>query len=210
MAFELAIERRRLDGTTPCAGVKGPKFEPRERALDAIDLQKLLAWLPTSALSSNVYNALVFQLLTGTRSGEVVHAEWSEIDLAEALWKQPKSKTKNKREHRVMLPLQSVPCYARVRACVRASMFARSIRPTTIVLCCRKRSDLRRSRRAWRLSASRIEFPGHGGYRHAMAHLEDAERGFARKIYASERRSLAANSVSNNVASVENCNRTPP
>ena len=144
MAFELAIERRRLDGPNPCAGVKGRKYEPRERALDASELQKLLAWLPTSALPANVHGALLLQLLTGTRSGEVVNAEWTEIDLAEALWTQPKSKTKNKREHRVMLPLQAVPCYAGVRA----SMFAGSIRPTTIVRCCRKRSDLRSTRRA--------------------------------------------------------------
>jgi integrase len=50
----------------------------------------------------------LLQLLTSTRSGEVVNAEWSEIDLQAGVWRQPGSKTKNKREHRVMLPREAV------------------------------------------------------------------------------------------------------
>jgi integrase len=66
--------------------------------------KSLLEWLHGAKLSANVRDALRLQLLTGTRSGEVVGAEWREIDLEAAVWMQPATKTKNGRAHRVMLP----------------------------------------------------------------------------------------------------------
>ena len=107
-AFRLAIERRRLEGTNPCSGVKTGPSRARDRALDERELKALLEWLPGAKLSSNVHDALRLQLLTGTRSGEVVGAEWSEIDLEAAIWTQPAAKTKNGREHRVMLSPQAI------------------------------------------------------------------------------------------------------
>jgi integrase len=54
-----------------------------------------------------VRDALRLHLLTGTRSGELVGAEWREIDLEAAVWLQPATKTKNG-AHRVMLPRQGI------------------------------------------------------------------------------------------------------
>ena len=107
-AFRLAIERRRLEGLNPCSGVKTGQSKPRARALDERELKALLEWLPGARLSANVRDALRLQLLTGTRSGEVVGAEWDEIDLDAAIWTQPARKAKNGREHRVMLSRQAV------------------------------------------------------------------------------------------------------
>ncbi|HTO49126.1 MAG TPA: site-specific integrase [Burkholderiales bacterium] len=112
-AFRLAIERRRLDGLNPCSGDRtGQQSKARDRALDERELKALLEWLPGAKLSANVRDALRLQLLTGTRSGEVVGAEWREIDLEAAVWTQPATKTKNGRRHRVMLPPQAVELLA--------------------------------------------------------------------------------------------------
>jgi integrase len=114
MAFAKAIERHRLPGPNPCAGVRFGVYEPRERALCDAELRLLLPWLDSAAkLSRTVRDALMLTLLTGARSGEVVASEWAEIDLEQAIWTQPKGKTKNRRAHRVML---SAPALALLEA----------------------------------------------------------------------------------------------
>ncbi|MCW8207661.1 site-specific integrase [Verminephrobacter aporrectodeae subsp. tuberculatae] len=52
--------------------------------------------------------ALLFQVLTATRSGEVRGARWDEIDLDERLWTIPAERMKAAREHRVPLSRQAV------------------------------------------------------------------------------------------------------
>ena len=47
--------------------------------------------------------ALQFLILTATRTLEVLHAEWSEIDLPSGVWTVPASRMKTRREHRVPL-----------------------------------------------------------------------------------------------------------
>jgi len=47
--------------------------------------------------------ALRFLILTACRTGEVLGAQWSEIDLEAAIWTVPASRMKAKREHRVPL-----------------------------------------------------------------------------------------------------------
>jgi integrase len=47
--------------------------------------------------------ALAFAILTAARTGEVLGARWSEIDMNAALWTVPASRMKAKREHRVPL-----------------------------------------------------------------------------------------------------------
>jgi integrase len=63
-----------------------PNFTERLRAYDA-----------TAA------KALEFLILTAARSGEVLNAAWSEIDLDEAVWIVPASRMKAGKEHRVPL-----------------------------------------------------------------------------------------------------------
>jgi integrase len=62
--------------------------------------------------------ALRFAILTAARTGEVIGATWSEIDLGDRLWTIPAARMKGRREHRVPLSgpvLQILDEMARVR-----------------------------------------------------------------------------------------------
>ncbi|MDX8445330.1 tyrosine-type recombinase/integrase [Mesorhizobium captivum] len=52
--------------------------------------------------------ALEFAILTAARSGEVLGARWSEIDLAEKVWSVPASRMKAGRAHEVPLVLRAI------------------------------------------------------------------------------------------------------
>jgi integrase len=60
--------------------------------------------------------ALEFLILTAARTGEVIDAKWSEIDLSNAAWVIPAGRMKSGREHRVPLAaraleiLKALPC----------------------------------------------------------------------------------------------------
>lgn len=52
--------------------------------------------------------ALELVILTASRSGEVRLAEWSEFDLANAIWTRPAHRMKSKKEHRVPLSPRAI------------------------------------------------------------------------------------------------------
>lgn len=52
--------------------------------------------------------ALEFTILTAARTGEIIGARWSEMDLEAKLWTIPAERMKAKREHRIPLPSQVV------------------------------------------------------------------------------------------------------
>jgi integrase len=52
--------------------------------------------------------ALEFLILTAARTGEVIGARWSEIDLLEKTWTAPASRMKAHREHRVPLSARAL------------------------------------------------------------------------------------------------------
>jgi integrase len=52
--------------------------------------------------------ALLFCVLTATRTSETIEASWSEIDFENQLWIIPKARMKREREHRVPLSAQAV------------------------------------------------------------------------------------------------------
>ncbi|MDR5885012.1 tyrosine-type recombinase/integrase [Vreelandella janggokensis] len=58
--------------------------------------------------SSMSSKALLFLILTATRTSEVLNAEWNEIDLANATWAIPADRMKTNREHRVPLSEQAL------------------------------------------------------------------------------------------------------
>jgi integrase len=59
--------------------------------------------------------ALELVILTASRSGEVRLAEWSEIDLDQALWTRPAHRMKSKKEHRVPLSPRAVDVLSEAR-----------------------------------------------------------------------------------------------
>lgn len=66
------------------------------------------AYTKIAATSGNGGRALLFQILTATRSGETRGAAWSEIDLERAEWVIPSERMKGRREHRVPLSTQAI------------------------------------------------------------------------------------------------------
>lgn len=52
--------------------------------------------------------ALEFVILTAARTGEVIAADWSEVDLAKAVWTVPAERMKAGKEHRVPLSARAV------------------------------------------------------------------------------------------------------
>jgi integrase len=66
--------------------------------------------------------ALEFAILTATRSGEVMGAEWSEIDLDAKVWIIPAERTKARKEHRVPLSDPALAVIAEM-ATIRMSDF---------------------------------------------------------------------------------------
>lgn len=78
---------------------------PRVRAHhDAIAYAELPAFVAEMRAKSGApAGALEFAILTAARTGEVIGARWSEIDLTSRLWTVPASRMKSGREHRIPL-----------------------------------------------------------------------------------------------------------
>jgi integrase len=70
-------------------------------AMKYVDVPGFVAELSTKTTS--VARALYFTILTAVRSSEAIGAKWDEIDLDQALWVIPPSRTKTEIEHRVPL-----------------------------------------------------------------------------------------------------------
>ncbi|MCU0665223.1 MAG: tyrosine-type recombinase/integrase [Myxococcota bacterium] len=117
--FNFALDEGWLEAT-PCARVKPRAAEKRrDRVLSEEELRLLLARLLTPVekmrMSPSVRLALRFLLLTAQRSGEVVGAEWSEIDTASGWWVIPSERTKNNLTNRVPLSAQALLVLAEAR-----------------------------------------------------------------------------------------------
>ena len=99
----------------PCKGVERNHEERRYRYLTGDELRRLteaLAVHPSRAAA----NAVRLLLLTGARRGEVLGADWSQLDLTEGVWTKPSSHTKTKIEHRVPLSAPARQLLAEMRA----------------------------------------------------------------------------------------------
>ncbi len=120
--FNFAIERDIIQ-TNPCSAVKAvAKENRRDRVLSPEEIKNFWEGLnapdiikpnPEDANSTNIIHAirmsehtkfaLKFQLTTAQRKGEVISAEWNEIDLTAGWWTIPAEKAKNGNAHRVPL-----------------------------------------------------------------------------------------------------------
>ena len=60
--------------------------------------------------------ALEFAILTAARTGEIIGARWSEVDLLEKIWTVPAARMKAHREHRVPLSPRAVTILAEMQA----------------------------------------------------------------------------------------------
>lgn len=116
--FNFGVERDLLTAS-PCATVRAPSKENRrERSLSVEEIRYFWHILTnksygdstdktdiTSALKMSESTKLVLKLLliTAQRKGEIVGAEWRDIDFSTNVWTIPSEKAKNKKTHRVPL-----------------------------------------------------------------------------------------------------------
>ncbi len=103
--FNFGVERDFL-AASPCATVKAPSKENRrERSLSADEIKHFWHGLDNDSIkmSAGTQLALKLQLVTAQRKGEIISAEWSEIDMGARWWNIPSSKAKNGKAHRVWL-----------------------------------------------------------------------------------------------------------
>ena len=123
--FNFSIERD-LISANPCAGVKPVARENQcDRVLSEEEIKIL--WLALSQnsnednplhklhMSLETMLALKLQLVTGQRKGEIVSAEWADVDLIAGWWTIPAIKAKNNQAHRVPLSSLALELLAEVK-----------------------------------------------------------------------------------------------
>lgn len=95
--FSYAAERELIE-VSPCASVRAPpRPEARDRTLS--DAELLTIWRACDRINPAFAAAIRLLMLTGQRRSEVAEARWEEFDLTAAVWRIPKERSKNGREH---------------------------------------------------------------------------------------------------------------
>ena len=107
-------------GDNPVDGVERglPKQGEREAhhaALPYAEVPAFVARLRSSDQGEMARLAFEFLILTAARTGEVLGAEWSEVDVGKALWTVPANRMKARREHRVPLSGRAIVILHRAR-----------------------------------------------------------------------------------------------
>ena len=93
--------------------------QPKGRHHSAVPHREVPGAIKTVRASSSgdmVKLAFEFMVLTATRKGEVLEAQWSEIDMEARTWSIPGSRMKAGREHRVPLSSAAMAILGRVKA----------------------------------------------------------------------------------------------
>jgi len=111
--FNLAI-RWGYRPDNPVKGVRKNPEDKRTRYLTNAEILRLNQALEDhpSRQSANIIRML---LLTGSRRGEVMNAEWDQFDLDAGIWVKPSAHTKQKREHRVPLSKPTIDLLNSIR-----------------------------------------------------------------------------------------------
>ena len=111
--FNLAISWQwRTDN--PAKGMERYDEDKRDRYLTDDELRRLCDVLDRSP-NQRAANAIRLQLLTGARLGEVLKAEWTEIDFDRGVWTKPSHHTKRKRTQHLPLGPQALSLLSAMR-----------------------------------------------------------------------------------------------
>jgi integrase len=107
-------------GENPIDGVsrglpKQPDRTKHHAALPYAEIPEFIRRLRASELGEATRLAFELLVLTAARTGDVVGARWSEIDLKNAIWTIPGERMKAGREHRVPLPKRGVELLRRAK-----------------------------------------------------------------------------------------------
>jgi integrase len=104
--FNFALSRDVID-SSPVVSIKPPAPENRrDRVLSDAEIKTFWIKLDTTSISDLLRCALKLQLLTAQRPGEIITAEWSEIN--NDWWTIPAGRAKNGLSHRVPLSIQAI------------------------------------------------------------------------------------------------------
>ena len=102
--FNWAVSQDHLD-SNPCIGLKANKEKSRDRVLSDDEIRTLWSGLENPSFHVAIANLLKLQLLLGLRVGEACSLQWSDIN---GDWLTiPADRTKNGREHRILLTSDS-------------------------------------------------------------------------------------------------------
>ena len=88
----------------PCIGIERNQEQKRKRYLSNDELVRLTAAL-VGHRDQQAANIVRLLLLTGARRGELLAAEWSQIDLEAGIWTKPGATTKQATDH--VIPLSA-------------------------------------------------------------------------------------------------------
>ena len=113
-AFSLAV-RWGWRSDNPARGIERFHEDRRERYLNPDELARLVEALNNHP-NRRAANAVRLLLLTGARRSEVLGASWDQFDLEGGIWTKPSAHTKQKRNHRVPLPVPVRALLAGMRA----------------------------------------------------------------------------------------------
>ena len=101
--FNFALSRGILE-LSPCVQIPAPSKEnQRDRVLSDEEIRAIWLSLDDAGMIKEIQLVLRLQLITGQRKGEIIGAEWSDLNLKEGWWTIPKEKAKNNLPHRVPL-----------------------------------------------------------------------------------------------------------
>ena len=101
--FNFALSRGILE-LSPCVQIPAPSKEnQRDRVLSDEEIQSIWLSLDDAGMTKEIQLALKLQIITGQRKGEIIGAEWTDLNLKEGWWTIPKEKAKNNLPHRVPL-----------------------------------------------------------------------------------------------------------
>lgn len=120
--FSYCVENGLLDDSAPnpVSGITresaGGKEESKSRYFEENEIKTFWDKIDNAPFSRTVQLVLKLVLLTGQRSGEVVNAEWSEVDLIKGEWLIPEQKSKNGVKNLVPLHDLSKECFRELKA----------------------------------------------------------------------------------------------
>ena len=112
--FALAVIWQ-LRADNPCRGVTRNTEIGRERFLEPEEIGRLMKALAKHP-DREAANAIMLDLLTGARRGELLRATWDQFDLAKGVWIKPSAHTKSNRTHRVPLSGAAVELLKAIKA----------------------------------------------------------------------------------------------
>lgn len=98
-------------------------FEARDRNLSSEEIGYVYQYLERVGTTPAIRAAVKLVLLTMVRKGELIHAEWDEINFSEATWTIPKERMKRRNPHIVYLSQQALDIFIALKTFAGGSRY---------------------------------------------------------------------------------------